>query len=304
MPYRILNPHAAPDELKRLVVEQIDRATAEIDDAGLDDHETVHQVRKRCKKVRAALRLVRGSLDKTVYQAENAHFRDAAKPLSGVRDAEALIEAFERLMARFGDEIDKRYFSAVRRRLVERRRRLAEKEGDLGETLGAFCGRMLEARERVGSWPLVAEGVDLVASGLRKTYTRARKGLDAARAEPAPEALHEWRKRVKYHWYHCRLLRGTWDRVLRARAREVKALADILGQDHDLVVFGKTIEAAEDGLADVTGTPELLELIKRRRTEYREAAWPLGDRILAEKPKHLVKRFGALWAAWDAETAG
>lgn len=45
--------------MRRIAAEQIERAIAEIDDTGLDRHETVHQVRKRCKKVRGLVRLVR-----------------------------------------------------------------------------------------------------------------------------------------------------------------------------------------------------------------------------------------------------
>jgi len=52
MPYLILADEVLEDALRRIAVEQIDRAVAEIDDAALPDDATVHQVRKRCKKGR------------------------------------------------------------------------------------------------------------------------------------------------------------------------------------------------------------------------------------------------------------
>ncbi len=70
--------------LRRIADEQIGRALGEIDDDDLDFAEKVHQVRKRCKKLRGLIRLVRPAFDD--YSAENGAFRDAAQMLSGVRD--------------------------------------------------------------------------------------------------------------------------------------------------------------------------------------------------------------------------
>jgi hypothetical protein len=47
------------DGVRRIAVDQIDAAIAELDDKALDVHETVHQIRKRCKKLRGLIRLVR-----------------------------------------------------------------------------------------------------------------------------------------------------------------------------------------------------------------------------------------------------
>jgi uncharacterized coiled-coil DUF342 family protein len=62
-------------------------------DSSEDPHETVHEVRKRCKETRATLRLVRELLP--TYSDENAHYRDAARRLSYIRDAQVLSETFE-----------------------------------------------------------------------------------------------------------------------------------------------------------------------------------------------------------------
>ena len=47
----------------------------------------VHEVRKSLKKIRAALRLVRPVIGDKSYRRENTCFRDAARPLTEVRDA-------------------------------------------------------------------------------------------------------------------------------------------------------------------------------------------------------------------------
>lgn len=48
--------------IKRIAHEQLDSAIDELTDDKLDPHDVVHQVRKRCKKLRGLLRLVRLSL--------------------------------------------------------------------------------------------------------------------------------------------------------------------------------------------------------------------------------------------------
>ena len=97
-------------------------------------------------------------------------------------------------------------------------------------------------------WPLERESFDAVCEGLERTYRRGRRDLREARAEPSVEALHEWRKRVKELWYHHTLLRELWPPVMAATGDEAHALADRLGDDHDLAVLaGWVAEHAEAG---------------------------------------------------------
>ncbi len=60
--------------------------------------ERIHQARKQLKRARANLRLLRDAIGKRAYARENAALRDAARPLSGVRDAMVLIQTLDRLI--------------------------------------------------------------------------------------------------------------------------------------------------------------------------------------------------------------
>ena len=71
MAFQILADESVEEAVQRIVREQIDKAIDEINDRELDRHETVHQVRKRCKKIRGLIRLVRPQLEDT-YDRENA----------------------------------------------------------------------------------------------------------------------------------------------------------------------------------------------------------------------------------------
>lgn len=300
MPYRIKKPARVAEELRRLTEEQIDRALAELDDEGLGQSKTVHQVRKRCKKVRAVLRLGRGVLDHGgTYKRENAWFRDAARELSSIRDADALIETYDRVMDHFQDQVSRREFGPVRRKLTLRRAGAVSEAGQLEERLANVGAKLREGRERVAGWAAELNDVEALLPGFSKTYRRARKGMAAAYKDPDPAKFHEWRKRVKYHWYHCRLLKEAWPEVMKARIDALDQLADLLGDEHDLSVFRQTLQMESDRFGNDERAEALVGLMAARQAELREQARPPGRRLLAEKPKHLARRVQAYWSAWE-----
>jgi CHAD domain-containing protein len=298
MAYRLHVTEPVEPEVRRVVLEQIDKGLAEIHDEAVDRHDAVHQVRKRCKKVRAVLRLVRGSLsDPDAYSAENAHFRDAARGLSGLRDAEALLEAYDKLMEGVPAHVDRRHFTGIHRRLSLRKENAGEHVGDLSSSLKTFARQMEDARGRIASWHINTDGPEAIEHGLKRTYRRSRRGMDAAYVEPTGERFHEWRKRVKYHWYHCRLLRDIWPPIMKARIGELDTLADLLGDYHDLVVLKSTIESEPEEAGDVDVRARFCALLEQRQGEIRREARPLGQRLFVEKPKHINRRFRGYWDA-------
>lgn len=289
---------SAGDGLRRMAREQIDKALDEIADSGQDRHHTVHQLRKRCKKVRALLRLARGDMDNghNVYRRENKCFREAARSLSYVRDAEALLETYDMLIDTFAKQSNRQRLKKVRDVLEERKRKVAENDIGLDERIEAFATTLREARERVDDWP-VGDGFDSLAAGLQESYARGRKAMRNAADEPGTENFHEWRKRVKYHLYHVQVLRPIWNDVLDEWRDALKDLGDDLGDDHDLAVFGATLSEDHALFDSNRDLQALLGLADQRRAQLQARVFPLGQRVFAEKPKHLVRRFEAYWEA-------
>src|SRR3569832_2538203 len=58
----------------------------------------IHGARKNLKRARADLRLLRDAIGKTAYIRENTALRDAARALSGVRDAAVLSKTADKLI--------------------------------------------------------------------------------------------------------------------------------------------------------------------------------------------------------------
>jgi CHAD domain-containing protein len=283
----------------RLARQQLQGAMSDLDDPALEPAETVHEVRKRCKRLRGLLRLVRPALG-AAYRLENAQLRDAARALSGYRDMGALVEAHDRLMNAHGRRRRRADYAPLRRALA-RRQRQAQEDPRRTEDLARFRERMATALERLPDWPHLPEDFGVVAAGFARTYMRGCRALAAARADPTAARFHEWRKRAKYLRYHLRLLQEMWPGPLAAWYEEAKRLSDLLGDEHDLSVYRRTIMAEPETLGDDELRGRFRVLLEERRAELRDRSLLLGERIYAEKPARAVRRLAAYWTAWRRE---
>lgn len=281
--------------VRRIARSQITRALEELDDAGLDPATTVHQIRKRCKKLRALVRLVRPGFPG--YARENAAFRDLARRVSGMRDADVLLATCDGLTECYtgdgGEALGpvREWLAADVRPPGERA--LDDQDAEIREALVAALGR-------VGEWSLEGKGFEPAAAGLRKTYARARKAMCAVERDGPADAFHEWRKSVKYHWYHTRLLEPIWPEGLHAHARAADRLGEVLGDHHDLAVLSERLSEAPAGIAGSEAHAVAEGLIERRRIELETEAFDLGAQLLAEKPKALARRWTDYWRNWRA----
>jgi CHAD domain-containing protein len=266
--YRLKPGEPVPEGIARIARGRIDHALDALKDA---TEEGVHDARKDMKKLRALLRLVRGELGETVFRREADTFRDAARELSGVRDADVMLATLADLESRYGAE------TGPVRQAVEAHR-LRTTGGARGQAAKVATEVLTEARGRVADWPLERDGFEALEGGLRRTYRRGRRAWRGALDDPSNENLHEWRKRVKDLWYHCSILEETWKPVMRALADEAHELSDRLGDDHDLTL-----------LLDF-GAESLEPLIATRRRELQEEAFAYGIRLFADKPKAFVRR--------------
>lgn len=287
--YRLDPSRPVDAEVRRVARAQLERAIQELD---LDDrHEAAHQVRKRCKKLRGLTRLVRGVAE-PMHQVENPALRDTARRLSGDRDLAASVEALDTLVQAGSGALDDRDVEVVRSALISERDRDAE---PWDQKRAAVRAELQAVQQRITGWTLPGAGFDLLAGGLHRTYRQARDRMAAADETGTPEALHEWRKRTKYHWYHLRLLGDAWRPVLRAHAHEAHTLSDLLGDERDLTLLLERLSASPDTFGGAAVVARVGVAAEQRRGELQAAAFLLGRRCFAERPKDLVARIERYW---------
>ena len=259
----------------------------------------VHEARKDTKKIRAALRLVRGELGEERFRSENRRFRDAARLLSGLRDTEVLTETVAALAGRHPDAATR--LESVDTELRSRAGQLRRGSGrrDAETRMSMAADTIEDGIAEIAGWGLGDHGWESYRAGLERTYRDGRKGLAQVADRSAPEQVrgaagevHQWRKRVKDLWYQLRLLRGTWKKGLTGPIDEADRLADLLGEFNDLAVLDREIEALRP-----SGLPadDLNALIAARQSELLQSALPIGRRIYAESPSRFGDRIGGYW---------
>lgn len=291
MAFRLNRQEKVYSSVRRIAAEQIHGALGELKSKRLSDSVKVHQLRKHCKKLRALVRLVH-SVFEDHYKSENQWFRDTARPLSAVRDAHTIVKTYDSLVSEHRGELSQKATKKIRRELTSFGRTLVEDAPDLSDLLVTASRRMTAARDRALEWSLDADGFEAVRGGLEQTYRCARQACSSSSADE----FHEWRKHVKYHWYHCRLLRGLWPQMVNARRREVHRLAEALGDHHDLTVLRTCISEQVTKPTTSSHTQVLLQLIDQEHARLETESTVLGQRLFAETTREFSKRFGLYWA--------
>lgn len=294
MAYRITrHDRSLQKALRRIAREQIDAALSELAAPGADPTEAVHQIRKHFKKLRGLLRLVRPGFDG--YAAENAAIRDLAAGLSGLRDVGALVETHDKLMV---GAPDAGRFDPIRAHFV------AQAPSGTPPLPEGLRDELLAMRDRVAHWHLKGKDKATLHAGLSLTYARAAAGYRAARESPSAENIHEWRKRVKYNWYHTRLLRDINRKRMQPHREAAKKLAGLLGDHHDLSVYLATLDRLAQDPPPGLATGQISELTARartRQTDLADRACTLGEEMLYKTPGKLPKLWARWWADWRAD---
>jgi CHAD domain-containing protein len=241
---------------------------------------------------------VRDELGDKQFKRENIFYRDLNRRLSKVRDTAALTEILAKLEERFAEELTENAFASVRRSLT---RAVRKRQGEKKTALVQVRKKIIAARKRVRKWSIKDDDFSVVAPGLTQIYSQGRAGFGKAYKKKSIRAFHEWRKDVKYFWYHLQLLRELWPKELKRFAKQVEQLVDFLSDDHDLAMLRERVLEASKQTDDQRADEALLALIDKRRAELQTEACFLGERIYAEKAHAFKSRFHEYWKAWRAE---
>ncbi|MBK5259898.1 MAG: CHAD domain-containing protein [Thermoanaerobaculia bacterium] len=276
---------------QRILGEQVDRATAHLTSNAEPAEKRVHNARKRFKEIRALLRLVAPSLGGQ-FVVENRFFRDVARDLAATRDADAVIETVAKLRAAGDTPALKRLERALRLR------RKSVETADLQASVANAVAQLPLVMGRVMNWPPIPERFSTIGDGLEKIYRQGRDGFARAAGDPTAENYHEWRKRVKDHWYHVQLLRRVWPPMMKAWEGVLEQLSATLGDHHDLDV----LRALIPDVATETDRAAIIEIIDVRRLVIEQLANDFGTRLYSETPAAWRARMRSWWKAWRNES--
>lgn len=293
--YRLTRDEELAAGLTRAAAGRAEAARERLREEGSDkggEAAAIHRARKDLKKLRTALRLLRGPLGRERYRRANARFRDAGRALSGARDAAVKLETLEGLSQQVLPLPEEAVDSW--RKILDRDREAAT-DTVRSEARAAEAATEIEAGlEEIRSWDLGEASWKTVDPALTRAYRRGRKAMKAA-AGGTEAGFHEWRKGAKDLWYELRLLSEAWPAPLEAAAAEAHRLSELLGDHHDLAVLRDDLHQRRLGAEE---SRALEAAIDRRQEELAAEALALGRRLYAEPPKDFGRRLRRYWEAW------
>lgn len=287
--------------VKRIVEDEIDSAIEQLEGRGeADRDEAIHEARKNVKKIRGVLKLMRPELG-SVYTSENARFSELGHRLSEFRDAGAMLEIFDQIRKIYREEWGgKHALASIRKRLMEAKAG-HESEAGIADVLASVAHDLGAAHDAVKHWPLQGDGFEAIAPGLELTYRAGRRAMAKAMGQPDLEHFHEWRKRVKDHWYHIRLLGQVCGDSLAFYQKDLKDLETCLGDDHNLAVLQLKVQAERESYGPASDVEVFLGTVEKYQASLRSSASSLGQVIYEDKPKVFVGQIRSLWEAWSKD---
>jgi CHAD domain-containing protein len=292
MSYRFQRKETVADAFRRVADEQFAALDAALRATPRAD---VHEARRRCKMLRALLRLFTAALDPPARRAADAGIAKIANALAPARDAEVRRQTFDALLRGAGPKARTR-FAPVRTVLdaeaADGHHALPIRQREKVLAMSAAL------RPRVIALRLDRHGWRALAPGLRRASRRGRRAMAEARHDPAPERWHDWRKLAKRLWYDLRLLRNVRPRKLATPIAQLERLTEHLGDEHDLIVLRQHIEAQTAAAMPAGLAKEFIAFIDRRRALHRRGAERLGRKVFSEKPADFVARLERSWRAW------
>lgn len=303
MGYQLERGASVADDIGRVLSEQLAKAADALDAVDAEPEEAVHEFRKRCKKIRAAVRLVRPAVTGDRYTRINGLARDAARELATHREAAAMAATFDRLLERRPASIGgARARETIASALASQRRSMVDELRAADPPVARAQALLSELGEEIDDLELDETDFDAIGPGLTKTYSRGRESLDAAIHTPTATSYHELRKRAKYTRYHIDLLEPSAPTILEPLSRTFHDLTDALGDAHDLAVLGAWLRGgAVDEIDQLDDHAELRIVVDGVRSELEHRAVALGRGLYAETPKRFARRIEAYWETWCSD---
>jgi CHAD domain-containing protein len=239
----------------------------------------VHAARRSVKRLRALLRLVRAAHPN--WRGPDREARAAARELSAQRDSDVAPRTLERVGRCHRWALKSGELERIRHGLDRHLRQERSRER-LEARLRAYRRSMRTVERSLPGWDLSSLGTAELQVGFARTLEKVQISMPTGRSGADPAQFHRWRRHVKYHLMHLRLLRSLAGEDLRPRARLVRRLEKILGEHHDLVVLDRLLRAC-DGVSE-RQRDVASELIKDTQATRALQALRLGERICDVDP--------------------
>jgi len=273
----------------RINRELCERARRIIGDSSTFTDNTIFELRRSVKKLRAVLRVTRPVLGKKAFRELNRLMGDFSRQLGRPRDSAVLIETFDSLLEHFQPYPSVSGVAPARYALCCRHQAQLEDFVRSRDTQFLASGFSV-IEERVRNLDLQRLTRQVLLSGILKTYRRCRSRLQSLHDVPSTDNSHELRRQVKYAWNQLKLVRKWGPDTFRPVIADLQRLGGLLGRDSNLALLVETLQQHPEICCTRIRTEFIVALAEARRTALLSASLRLADRIFAATPQEFGLR--------------
>lgn len=294
MPYVFHKSESVTNAAQRVGRELLDETLKTIRDPKVTLDVRTHEARKAIKKLRGMLRLVepkskRGPNERAI----DKELRDTARKLAPFRDSDVMRAALQTAAKSSHGLIDDEVADKIHAYITDR---TPVETSMQAVSLALYATDVTSIADKLAASEILTRNLKALEASYLRTcntaYTLLKKVLAGKATE---EEFHEWRKFVKYHFYHTRLLAGIYGKPARKRANDANELEELLGQHHDLAVLSERIAANRRKIKKVCDIDQLLIYLSERQDVLEERALKLGQSLFpkeATSAEELFLKYG------------
>ncbi len=247
--------------------------------------ESVHSVRRRCKRIRAYLDLLSVSLSKESRHATKA-VRLASASLSELRDSHVMDQTRRQVLERLNEtRIHQQQVIDPDSSLHETAERTNVIQDSAQHQLKSAIHLLDKAKQCISKTPSKQREADVIHK-LQKTYKEGRRITRRAADHLCVDDFHDLRKVTKRFCHQCEFVVSAFDCHLKTEIDQARALADKLGNALDLSVLASNLSRTSQEKNAPEFSAMVHESTKHMNTLFGESTH-LAYRLYFESPKKL-----------------
>jgi CHAD domain-containing protein len=283
MKHPVIQLQSSLEDNVRSILLHYNNAAVEFLSKNLKNPENIHQTRLCFKRIRSFLRLTQSAFPDSTYSQLNIFYRDQARLLSLNRDITAIIDIGGDMMNRSRSDTVKfflkRYIQAQKKNRNE-----IIRNPEMPKTTKNIINSLKETSNKINTLYLSGEMHECLSFGTKKVYKKGFKLLETAKENPDDHIIHEWRKQVKYLWYHYVFLNSFWPGIMSAHARQTQQLSQWLGKHNDYVVLKNALMQSGHLKNNNSQFAAINRNMKRSKEKLAQSSILLGQKIFLLKP--------------------
>ena len=243
-----------------------------------------HGARKGVKKLRGLIRLV-SPVSKSSEMLKDADLilKRAAKIMARRRDDDVILLILNKMADEGAKGFGPRRVAGIFKELAGLDKGWTKDAGDK-EDFAEFSAMISAMRRDVAAWDFQQSDLHALDWGYIATYREARTDMLQILEKPTDKRLHNWRRLVKYHFYHTRLLENIKAGFGNERIEKTKQLEGILGHHHDLVMLKERIRDLPKKRRREQVYRSIMEQARKKRRALEVKALSLAAELFTDVP--------------------